>query len=135
MEINDITGAVLGAAVEVHRRLGPGLLESAYRTCLAAELANRGIRFVRELKLPVVWDGEELDAHYQLDFLVEDRVVVEVKAVRKMDPLFTAQTLTYLRVGGYPVALLINFTVPYLGDGAVRRLVNRYDGALPRDSR
>lgn len=131
MEINDITGAVLGAAVKVHRHLGPGLLESVYQTCLAAELEARGLGFVQEYKLPVVWEGRELDAHYRLDFLVEDRVAVEVKAVRKMDPLFTAQTLTYLRVGGYPVALLINFAVPYLGDGAVRRLVNRYDGALP----
>ena len=76
-----------------------------------------------------------LDTRYRLDFLVEDRVVVEVKAVRKLDPIFTAQTLTDLRVGGYPVGLLINFTVPYLGNGAIRRLVNRYDGARPRDSR
>ena len=134
MEINDITDAVLGAAVKVHRELGPGLLESAYKTCLAAELGNRGVRFVRELLLPVVWEGQELDANYRVDFVVEDQVVVEVKAVRKLDPLFTAQTLTYLRVGDYPVGLLINFTVPYLGDGAIQRLVNRYEGPRPGHS-
>ena len=132
MTINEITDRVLGAAVEVHRRLGPGLLESVYRACLARELRKRGLRVAEEVRVPVVWDGAELDASYRIDLLVEDQVVVEVKAAKQLDPVFTAQTLTYLRVGGYRVGLLINFHVPYLGRGAIKRLVHGYDGPLPR---
>ena len=131
MTINEITDRVLGAAVEVHRQLGPGLLESVYRACLARELRKRGLRVAEEVRLPVVWDGAELDASYRIDLLVEDRVVVEVKAVKQMAPVFTAQTLTYLRIGNYQVGLLINFHVPYLGDGAIKRLANGYTGPPP----
>ena len=134
MEINDITSEVLGAAVEVHRRVGPGLLESSYQECLAAELEKRDIQFQREVQIPLVYDGRQLETGYRLDFLVEDQVVVEVKAVQKLEPVFVAQTLTYMRVGGYPVGLLINFNVPYLGDGAIRRLVNRYEGLRPQEA-
>ena len=134
MEINEITSRTLAAAVRVHRQLGPGLLESAYQTCLATELEKDGLRFDREVRLPVVYDGVRLDAYYRPDFVVEGRVIVEVKSVRTMDPLFTAQTLTYMRVGNYPVGLLINFNASYLGDGAIKRLVYNYDGKRPGDS-
>lgn len=133
MEINGITDRILRAAVAVHRNLGPGLLESAYQACLAAELRKCGLKFAEQLEVPLVYDGVRVGMGYRLDFLVEDVVVVEVKSVRAMDPVFTAQTLTYMRLGEYPVGLLINFNVPYLGDGAVRRLVNRYEGARPSE--
>ena len=133
MEINRITSHTLAAAVEVHRQVGPGLLESTYQACLAAELRKRGIRFRREVEIPLVYDGMRLEVGYRLDFLVESQVVVEVKSARALEPVFTAQTLTYLRAGGYPVGLLINFNAPYLGNGAVRRLVNRYDGPRPTE--
>jgi GxxExxY protein len=135
MTINEITDRILGAAVEVHTRLGPGLLESVYRVCLARELRKRGLRVLEEVRTPVVWDGEELDASYRIDLVVEDRVVVEVKAARALDPVFTAQTLTYLRVGNYEVGLLSNFHTSYLGQGAIKRLVNRYTGPLPGSKR
>lgn len=130
--INEITEAVLGAAVHVHRRLGPGLLESPYRACLAAEMVKRGIRFRREVAIPVIYDDVRLDCGFRLDFLVEGQVVVELKAVKALDPIFTAQVLTYLKLGGYPLGLLINFNVKYLGEGAIRRLVSGYRGPLPR---
>ena len=135
MDINDITDRVLGAAVEVHRRLGPGLLESVYSACLAAEMTNRGLRFQREWALPVSYGELRLDCGYRLDFLVEGQVVVELKAEAALQPIDTAQLLTYLRLGGFPVGLLINFNSPYLGEGAVRRLVNRYQGAKPAEGR
>ena len=131
MEINEITSVVLDAAVAVHRRLGPGLLETAYQACLAVELEKRDVKFEREFPVPLVYDGIRVNRAYRLDFLVEDRVVVEVKAVAKLTPIFTSQVLGYLRLGGYEVGLLINFNAPYLGEGAVRRLVNVYRGPLP----
>ncbi len=133
-EINGITERVIGAAIEVHRRLGPGLLESAYQVCFAAELGKRGISFLREVSVPVVYDDVRLDSGYRLDFLVEGQVVVELKSVASLAPIFEAQVLTYLKLGGWTVGLLINFNVRYLGEGAVRRLVNGYTGPLPRDS-
>lgn len=134
MELNEITRRVLAAAVAVHRKLGPGLLESAYQAALEFEMPRQGLRFKRELEVPLVYDGVRIGTGYRLDFLVEDKVVVELKAVETMIPLFTAQTLTYMRLGNYPVGLLINFNVPYLGDGAVKRLVNGYEGPRPTES-
>ena len=123
MKVNEITEAVIGAAIEVHRALGPGLLESAYVQCLCYELTLRKIPFELELPLPVVYKGLKLDCGYRLDMLVAGAVVVEVKAVERLAPVHEAQLLTYLRLGGWKAALLINFNVPVLRDGIVRRVL------------
>jgi GxxExxY protein len=123
MKINQITEAIIGAAMEVHRTIGPGLLESTYVQCLCYELALREIPFLRELPLPVRYKGVKLDCGYRLDVVVADAVVVEVKAVESITPLHEAQLLTYLRLGGWKVGLLINFNVPLLRDGIVRRVL------------
>ncbi|HHS98495.1 MAG TPA: GxxExxY protein [Chloroflexi bacterium] len=120
--VNALTGEIIGAAIEVHRALGPGLLESAYEECLCHELALRGIVFRRQVPLPLAYKGIQLDCGYRLDLLVEDTVVVEVKAVQEVLPLHEAQLLTYLRLGGWQVGLLLNFNVPVLRRG-IRRLV------------
>jgi GxxExxY protein len=121
--INDITRQILGAAIEVHRVLGPGLLESIYLECLQFELASRGLRFVVQRAVPVTYKGKLLSASYRLDLIVEDAVVVEIKSVEALLPVHLAQALTYLRLTGCPAALLININVPRLMDG-VRRLLN-----------
>jgi GxxExxY protein len=120
MEINRITEAIIGAAIEVHRHLGPGLLESAYQTCLARELDLRGIAFEQEKPLPLEYKGVKLDCGYRLDFLVEEAVVVELKTVEALQPIHEAQLLTYLRLGGCKIGLLINFNVPILKNGIKR---------------
>lgn len=114
---------VIGAAIEVHRNLGPGLLESAYEVCLSRELAGRGIEFQRQVELPVVSKGERLDAGFRIDLLVADVIVVELKAIEKVLPVHEAQLLTYLRLTNKRVGLLINFNVPMLKDGIVRRVL------------
>lgn len=119
----EITERVIGAAIEVHRVLGPGLLESAYEECLCAELRERGIVHQRQIPLPVEYKGTRLDCGYRLDLLVEEVVVVEIKAVSSMESIHEAQLLTYLRLGGWRVGLLINFNVPLLRDGIVRRVL------------
>lgn len=128
--INQLTGAILGAAIDVHRALGPGLLESAYQRCLCYELEMRRLPFVRELSLPIHYKGMDVDAAYRIDLLVDDRVVVEIKAVQNVLPIFTAQLITYLKLGNWPVGLLINFNVELLKNG-VTRLANNYSGPLP----
>jgi GxxExxY protein len=120
---NDITRRILGAAIEVHRTLGPGLLESIYLQCLKRELTERRQRFVEEHVVPVVYKGTTLNAHYRADLIVEDLVVVEVKAVVALLPIFHAQTLTYLHLTECPAGLIINFNVPRLMDG-VKRVIN-----------
>lgn len=131
--INRITQGIIGAAVEVHRELGPGLLESAYEQCLAHELALRGVGFQRQTTLPVAYKGLQLDAGYRLDLLVEDQVVVEIKAVESLTAVHEAQLLTYLRLGGWPVGLLINFNVARLVDG-IRRLAWSLQGPGQRSA-
>jgi GxxExxY protein len=121
-EINRLTEAIIGAAIEVHRALGPGLLESAYEECLSRELDLREIPFARQVSLPVEYKGVRLDCGYRLDLLVADAVVVEVKAVAGLEPIHSAQVLTYLKLGGWKVGLLINFNVPVLKSG-IRRLM------------
>ena len=116
MEINELTEAIIGAAMEVHRHLGPGLLESAYTACLRHELTLQGILFRKEVELPVLYKGIRLDCGYRLDLLVAESVVVEVKSVAKFDPIHEAQLLTYLRLGGWKVGLLLNFNAPLLKD-------------------
>jgi GxxExxY protein len=117
------THAIIGAAIEVHRELGPGLLESAYEECLCHELNLRGVPFRRQQPLPVVYKGLQLDCAYRLDVLVGDAVVVEVKAVESLLPVHEAQLITYLKLSSKKVGLLINFCVPVLKDGIVRRVL------------
>lgn len=121
--INEITHDIIGAAIEVHRQLGPGLLESAYRECLTREFILRGIPFEREKGLPVEYKGTLLEAGYRLDFLVAGCVVVEIKAIEALAPVHDAQLLTYLRLGGWRVGLLINFNVAVLKSGIHRRIL------------
>jgi GxxExxY protein len=123
--LNVITGQIIGAAIEVHRILGPGLLESAYMPCLQFELAAVNVRFVAEHAVPILYKGLELDAKYRIDLLVENRVVVEVKSADCLLPVHQAQVLTYMRLIGCPAGLLINFNVPKLVDG-VKRLINSH---------
>jgi len=120
MRINILSGEILDAAIEVHRELGPGLLESAYEQCLCYELRWRRLTLERQLALPVVYKGVELDCGYRLDILVENLVVVELKAVECLEDIHTAQVLTYLRLSKMPLGLLINFNVPLLKNGFKR---------------
>ncbi len=117
MTDNELTHAVIGAAIEVHRTLGPGLLESAYDKCMAHELAVREIRYERQKPIPVVYKDVKLECGYRLDFLVEGRVVVELKSIEAIAPIHEAIVLTYLRLSGTKVGLLINFNVQVLKDG------------------
>jgi GxxExxY protein len=128
--MNQLTEQIIGAAIEVHRTLGPGLLESAYDECLCHELARRQIAFERQRSVPVHYKGVRLDCGYRLDLLVDGRVVVETKAVDALQPIHEAQMLTYLKLGGWQVGLLINFHVPVLRHG-VKRLVNNFDPSAP----
>jgi GxxExxY protein len=123
MKINDITDSIIGAGIEVHRVLGPGLLESAYEECLCRELALRQIPFERQYALPVQYKGVKVDCGYRVDLLVRGVVVVEVKAVESLLPIHEAQLLTYLKLGGWQVGLLINFNVPMLKQGIRRRVL------------
>ena len=122
--LNQITQAVIGAAMEVHRTLGPGLLESAYHECLCRELTVRGIPFERERALPVEYKGVRLECGYRLDLLVAGAVVVEVKSVEELAPVHEAQLITYLRLGGWRVGLLINFNVSMLKQGIRRKVMH-----------
>jgi GxxExxY protein len=124
--INQLTHEVIGASIEVHRKLGPGLLESAYKECLCRELVLRGIPFERERPLPLEYKGIRLECGYRVDILVSGIVVVEIKAVEALAPIHDAQILTYLRLGGWRVGLLINFNVVVLRDGIHRRIMG-YD--------
>jgi GxxExxY protein len=121
--INEITRDIIGAAIEVHRYLGPGLLESAYHRCLARELMVRSIPFQWEWPLPLEYKGMRLECGYRVDLLVAGSVVVEVKAIDAIAPVHEAQLLTYLRLGGWHVGLLINFNVVVLKNGIRRRVL------------
>jgi GxxExxY protein len=127
--LNSITQNIIGAAIEVHRALGPGLLESAYEACLAFELVERGLKVEQQKPLPVVYRGAKLDCGYRLNLLVEEIVIVEVKAVDRLAPIHQAQLLSYLKLSGCRVGLLINFNVKVLKDG-IRRVVNRFPDPL-----
>jgi len=121
-ETERIAKAVIDAAFAVHKALGPGLLESVYAVCLCHELSKRGIAFRSQVTLPVIYDGVRLDAGLRLDVLAAEAVVVELKAVEKHNPLFEAQLLTYLKLTGHRLGLLINFNVALLKDG-IKRMV------------
>ena len=122
-DINDLTGAVIGAAIEVHKILGPGLLESVYEKCLCHELMLRGIPFERQLELPVEYKGEKLDCGYRIDIVADEDLIVELKSCDSLQPIHEAQLLTYLRLMKKKVGLLINFNVPVLKEG-IKRLAN-----------
>jgi GxxExxY protein len=117
-----ITGRIIAAAIEVHRALGPGLLESIYIPCLHYELTDRKLRFVAQRPIPIVYKGVPLEACYRIDLIVEDVIVVEVKSVAAILPIHEQQLQTYLKLTGCPVGELINFNVPVLKDGVKRRL-------------
>ena len=121
----DVTERIIQAALKVHTALGAGLLESTYTACFFHELTIGGLQFQHQVRLPVVYGGKQLDAGYRIDFLVENCVIVELKAVEKLLPLHTAELITYLKLSGRRVGLLINFNVPHLRDG-LRRVVNGY---------
>jgi GxxExxY protein len=121
-ERDPVTGSILGAAIEVHRNLGPGLLESIYEACLAWELRARGVVVDEQVGVPVTYKGLHLPLAYRIDLVVEHSVIVEVKAVDKLHALIDAQVLTYLKLTGFGTALILNFNVGLLRDG-VRRLV------------
>ncbi len=121
MDENSISREIIGAAIEVHRILGPGLLESAYQECLARELTLKKISFEREQPIPIEYKGLRLDCGYRADFLVEKLVVVELKSVEKLLPIHQAQVLTYLKLLNLKLGILLNFNVPMLKEG-IRRL-------------
>ena len=124
LENNEITQRIIGAAIEVHRGLGPGLLESTYEACLAFELADRGLAVERQKALPVVYRGVRLDCGYRIDLLVEDRIIVEVKAIEDLLPIHKAQFLSYLKLSRCEVGLLINFNVRVLASGIQRVIID-----------
>jgi GxxExxY protein len=122
MDINDLTGQIIGSAIEVHKALGPGLLESVYEECLCHELDLRGFSYKRQHAIPVQYKGAKLDCGYRIDLLVDNRVILELKSVDCLEPIHEAQILTYLKLTNLKVGLLINFNVPVLRDG-VKRLI------------
>ena len=134
MDINAITDKVIGAAIRVHRQLGPGMLESIYEKCLAIELAKTGLRFECQAPVHLVYDGIKVGHAFYIDILVEKCVVVEIKAVDRLDPVFTAQLISYLRLSKCTIGLLLNFNNFKMADG-VKRIVLGYAGETPRAPR
>jgi GxxExxY protein len=124
-QINRLSGIILDCSIEVHKNLGPGLLESVYEICLCKELKERRLHFDRQLFLPDNYKGEQLDADYRLDILVENEIIIEIKSVEILLPVHEAQLLTYLRLGNKRLGLLINFNVPKLVEG-FKRMINGY---------
>ena len=123
MALNDITGAIIASAIRIHRELGPGLLESAYEACMVYDLRKNGFKVEHQVELPIVFDGVQINAGYRIDLIVNDTVIVEHKAVEELHPIFDAQIISYLKLSGKPVGLIINFHVVRLVDG-VRRFKN-----------
>lgn len=123
MEFDPISQKVLGCAIEVHRTLGPGLLETVYEKALAQELTDAGLQFAAQVQLPVIYKGHDLGCGFRIDLLVENSVVVELKTVDQLAPIHEAQLITYLKLSGHRIGLLINFNVPLLKHG-VKRLVH-----------
>ena len=124
--LNAITEQIIGAAVDVHRELGPGILESAYEACLMFELLRRGQSVERQVALPLVYQGQTLEAGFRIDLLVESEVIVEIKAVERLERVHSAQVLSYLRLSGCKVGLLLNFNIKQLINGGVKRIVNGF---------
>jgi len=124
MGINDLTSEVIGAAIEVHKHLGPGLLESAYEECVCHELGLRKITFERQKQLPISYKQVKLDFSYRLDVVVEGEIILELKSCEKIEDIYKAQLLTYLRLSGLKVGLILNFNVPIMKEGIVRVVNN-----------
>ena len=124
-QINKLSGIILDSSIEVHKILGPGLLESVYEICLCKEFDLRGVRYKRQVTLHIEYKGEELDADFRIDILVEDEIIIELKSVEILHPVFEAQLLTYLKLADKRLGLLINFNVPRLIDD-FKRMINGY---------
>ena len=124
--LNGLTDQVIGAAIAVHRALGPGLLESAYEACLFHELVARGLKVERQKPLPLMYEGVRLDCAYRMDLVVEDSVIVEVKSVAKLDRVHEAQMVSYLKISKLHVGLVLNFNVKVLAQGGIMRKVNEF---------
>jgi GxxExxY protein len=139
LQINEITGAIVDAALKVHTTLGPGLFESVYEACLIHELKSRGLDVASQVALPVIYGKVRVEAGFRIDLLVEDAVVVEIKSVEELAPIHSTQVLTYLRLSGKPVGLLINFNVTWLKNGIKRFVSDEHSvsegEATTRDSR
>jgi GxxExxY protein len=125
MEDTKITEKIIGAAIEVHRALGPGLLESAYQECLFFELKSIGLNVKKEVSLPIIYKEIKLDHGYRIDLLVEEKIVLELKTVEKFTDVHSAQILTYMKLGNYPLGLLVNFHTKLLKNG-IKRFINTY---------
>lgn len=126
MEYSELTDKIIGAAMKVHSTIGPGVLESVYRTCMAHELKKLGIEVSCEVALPVIYDGMRLESGFRIDLLVEDLIVIELKCVDTLLPIHKAQLLTYLRLSNKPVGLLLNFKVVHMREGIQRILNNKH---------
>jgi GxxExxY protein len=126
MNINELSNKVIGAAIEVHKALGPGLLESAYEECFCHELSLRNITYDRQKPLPVVYKQKKLNCGYRLDVVVENAIIVELKSCDKIEPIHKAQLLTYLKLSGLSLGLLLNFNTVLMRDGIVR-IVNEFE--------
>jgi GxxExxY protein len=124
MDVNTLSNVVIGAAIDVHKTLGPGLLESAYETCLCHELDLRGIEYKKQIQLPVKYKSIQLDCGYRLDILIENKIVIELKSVEKILPIHDAQLLTYLKLGGWQLGMIFNFNVSLLKHGIKRKVLN-----------
>ena len=122
-ESRALTESIIGAAIEVHKALGPGLLESAYAECLCHELSLRNVPFQREVDLPLNYKGLQLNCGYRIDILVADQIVIELKSTKEVTPIHEAQLLTYLKISGKRVGLLLNFNVAALRDGITRKVL------------
>ena len=125
MTENEIANTIVGLALEVHRALGPGLLESAYKECLAFKLQNSGLHIQKEKPMPLIFEEVKLDCGYRIDILVESKVVIEIKSVEGLNDVHLAQILTYMKLGNYKLGLLINFNVSLLKNG-IKRVINGY---------
>jgi GxxExxY protein len=124
LDVNVLTKQVIGASIEVHRSLGPGLLESSYEECLCHELMIRQIPFERQYNLPLVYKGKKLDSNYRIDLLIDNRVVVELKATERILPIHEAQLLSYMKHGNWKIGLIVNFNVPVLKQGIRRKIID-----------
>ncbi len=124
-KLNTITGTIIGAAINVHRALGPGLLESAYEACMVYDLTQAGLKVEQQKPLPIVYQGVSLECGYRLDFMIENEVIVEIKSIEKLLPIHRAQLMSYLKLSDCRVGLLINFNVEVLKKG-IQRIVNNF---------
>ena len=120
MDINELSSRIIGAAIEVHKALGPGLLESAYEECLSHEFSLWNFSFERQKSLPVIYKGKKLDCGYRLDMVVENAIILELKSCEKIEPIHKAQLLTYLKLSGLHLGLILNFNTTVMRDGIVR---------------